>query len=323
MPDLGQPVPAEEEQTDHGRFQEEGHQAFDGERRAEHVADIMRVIGPVGAELEFHGDAGGDPHGEVDAEQRAPELRHVAPDGAAGHHIDALHDDEDQRQAQRQRHEQEVIERGGRELQAREQDDVHGYISVPTMCADVRGASLAVGWLKKSTNRAVNRTSLTSRTAPISRTSPRRGIGGSGESAAAILSPPRRKAIRPAEIGTLVRLPGTPCYSPENRETSWPSRNAGSRSARRCLSRRAVMPLSSATGTTSPASSTASKTRSTPTVRCVGLRALRRRRRTSPTSCSFWPTISASTTSPSTAAAAASPAARWRRPGSIPSRARA
>ena len=79
MPDL-QPVPAEEEQADEGGFEEEGHQAFDRERRAEDIADIMRVVGPVGAELELHGDAGGDAHGEVDAEQNTPEHRHVAPD---------------------------------------------------------------------------------------------------------------------------------------------------------------------------------------------------------------------------------------------------
>jgi hypothetical protein len=32
--------------------------------------------------------------------------------GAAGHHIDALHDGEQDGQAERQRHEQEVIQRG-------------------------------------------------------------------------------------------------------------------------------------------------------------------------------------------------------------------
>ena len=124
MAELGQPVPAEEEQADEGRFQKERHQAFDGERRAENVADIVRVVGPVGAELEFHGDAGGDPHGEIDAEQLAPEPRRVAPDLAAGHHIGALHDGEQKRQAERERHEQKVIERGDRELQPRQDDGI-------------------------------------------------------------------------------------------------------------------------------------------------------------------------------------------------------
>src|SRR2546429_6868192 len=39
-----------------------------------------RVVSPVSAELELHGDAGGDSHGEVDAEQQAPESRHALPD---------------------------------------------------------------------------------------------------------------------------------------------------------------------------------------------------------------------------------------------------
>ena len=120
MAELAHAIPAEEEQADEGRFQEERHQAFDRQRRAEDVADIMRVVGPVGAELEFHGDAGGDAHGEVDAEQLAPEPRHVAPDLAAGHHVDALHDGEQERQPERQRHEQEVIKSRHRELKSRQ-----------------------------------------------------------------------------------------------------------------------------------------------------------------------------------------------------------
>ena len=65
---LAEPVPSEEEHADERGFQKKGHHAFQRQRRAEHIADIMRVIGPVGAELEFHGDAGGDTHGEIDAE---------------------------------------------------------------------------------------------------------------------------------------------------------------------------------------------------------------------------------------------------------------
>jgi hypothetical protein len=80
---LAQLVPAEEEQPDEGRLEEEGHQPFDRQRRAEDVADIVAVVAPVHAELEFHGDAGGDAEHEVDAEQRAPELRHLPPDRAA------------------------------------------------------------------------------------------------------------------------------------------------------------------------------------------------------------------------------------------------
>src|SRR5665811_2059539 len=89
----------------------------------------QKVIGPVGAKLKFHGDAGRHPHGEVDAEQLAPEPRHVAPDLAARHHESALHDSEQKRQPERQRHEQKVIESRHRELKARQAyriDMVHG-----------------------------------------------------------------------------------------------------------------------------------------------------------------------------------------------------
>ena len=122
-PTLRQAVPAEEEEPDEGRLQEEGHQPLDGQRRAEDVADVMGVVGPVRAELELHGDAGGHAHGEIDAEQQAPEFGHVAPDRPAGHDVDALHDGEQHREAEGQRHEQEVIHRRQRELQARQ---LHG-----------------------------------------------------------------------------------------------------------------------------------------------------------------------------------------------------
>ncbi len=123
MADSGESIPSEEENPDKGRLEEERHQTFERERRAEDVAHVMRVVGPVGAELEFHGDAGGDTHGEIDTEERTPEPRHGAPDPASRHDVDALHHREQQRQAERQRHEQEMIERGERELQARELDD--------------------------------------------------------------------------------------------------------------------------------------------------------------------------------------------------------
>ena len=91
---LGQTIPAEEEQADEGGLQEEGHQTFDGQRRTEDVTHVVGVIGPVGAELEFHGQAGGDAEGKVDTEQLAPELHHVLVDLLAGHYIDRLHDGE-------------------------------------------------------------------------------------------------------------------------------------------------------------------------------------------------------------------------------------
>ncbi|KAG1079548.1 hypothetical protein G6F40_016264 [Rhizopus arrhizus] len=82
--DLGHAVPAEEEQADEGGFQEEGHQPLKRKRRAEDVAHIVAVVGPVHTDLDLHHPAGGDAEGEVDAEKRAPEHGHPLPDGAAG-----------------------------------------------------------------------------------------------------------------------------------------------------------------------------------------------------------------------------------------------
>ncbi|MOA09333.1 hypothetical protein D3C78_1291560 [compost metagenome] len=124
MADLGHAVPAEEEQADEGGFQEEGHQPFDGQRRAEDVAHVVAVVGPVHAELEFHHHAGGHTQREVDAEQRAPEHRHPFPDGAAGHDVHAFHDGQDERQAKRERDEQEVVKRGRGKLESRQIYDV-------------------------------------------------------------------------------------------------------------------------------------------------------------------------------------------------------
>ena len=67
--------------------------------------------------------------------------------GAAGHHIDALHDDQHEGQAERQRHEQEVIERGQRELQPRKVDDtgIHDDAPPQRSCPVDRRAT-AVAW---------------------------------------------------------------------------------------------------------------------------------------------------------------------------------
>lgn len=67
-------VPAEEHQPDEGGLEEEGHEPLDRERRAEEGADLVALIAPVHAELEFHSDAGRHAEHEVDAEERGPEF---------------------------------------------------------------------------------------------------------------------------------------------------------------------------------------------------------------------------------------------------------
>ena len=95
-----QPVPAKEEEADKGGFQKERHQAFNRQRGAENIPDIMRVIGPVGTKLEFHGDAGSHPQREIDTEQLAPETGHVAVDFLLGNDIGGFHDDQNPHHAQ-------------------------------------------------------------------------------------------------------------------------------------------------------------------------------------------------------------------------------
>ena len=69
----GQLVPPEDPEADERGLEEEGEQALEGERGAEHVADEARVRRPVHAELELLHDARDDAHGEVDEEEGAEE----------------------------------------------------------------------------------------------------------------------------------------------------------------------------------------------------------------------------------------------------------
>ena len=66
----GELVPAEEEEPTRVGFQEEGPSAlYRTARGAEDVANVVGVVGPVGTKLELQGDAGSDPHDEVDTKQ--------------------------------------------------------------------------------------------------------------------------------------------------------------------------------------------------------------------------------------------------------------
>ena len=54
-------------------FEEEGEDAFHGEGLADDSASDAGERGPVGAELEFHGDTGDYADDEVDGEDLSPE----------------------------------------------------------------------------------------------------------------------------------------------------------------------------------------------------------------------------------------------------------
>ena len=112
----GQPVPAEDPQAQERGLEEEGEQRLDGQRRAEDVAHEPRIGRPVHAELEFLHDAGDHAHGEVDQEQLPVELRQPQPPVVPGAQPRGLESGHQERQADRDRHEQEVVHGGDAEL---------------------------------------------------------------------------------------------------------------------------------------------------------------------------------------------------------------
>ena len=113
-----QPFPAEDPDRQEGGFQKKGQGGFDGQQRAEDVAHILGVAGPVGAELEFQGDAGHHPHGKVDDKDLSPEFGHPPVVLVAGPDVDRLHDGDEDGEPQGQRHEEKMEKRGAGELQA-------------------------------------------------------------------------------------------------------------------------------------------------------------------------------------------------------------
>lgn len=112
MLDFTQTVPAEEEQTYKGGFEEEGHQTFDRQRRTENIPYIVGVVRPVSPELELHGQTGSHTQSEVDTKQLAPELGHIFINLFAGKDVDRFHDGQQERHTERQWHKQEVVHRG-------------------------------------------------------------------------------------------------------------------------------------------------------------------------------------------------------------------
>ncbi len=129
---FAQPIPAKEEHADEGGFQEERHQRLNGQRGTKNIAHVVRVIGPVGAKLELHGQPGGHAYGKVDSEQFAPESGHVLVDLLARHDVDGLHNRQDKGHTQGQRHKQKVIERSNCKLKAREiYDFIQNHMTPP------------------------------------------------------------------------------------------------------------------------------------------------------------------------------------------------
>ncbi len=120
-----QPPPAEDPQAEERRLEEEREQALDRQRRTEDVAHEPAVAAPVHAELELLDDPGHHAQGEVDQEQLPEEagqaqVRRIARPVPRG--LEAGHRE---READGQRHEQEVVDGGDPELPARQNQWIH------------------------------------------------------------------------------------------------------------------------------------------------------------------------------------------------------
>ena len=119
-------VPAEDPEAEERRLEHERGEPLHRERRAEDVADELGVDRPVHPELELLHKAGRDPDREVDEHQRPEEARQAQPALVARPVPQRLHDRDERREAERERNEQEVVQRRHRELHAREIDSRDG-----------------------------------------------------------------------------------------------------------------------------------------------------------------------------------------------------
>ena len=108
-----------------GRLQEERGQPLHRERGAEHVTDEHRVLRPVHAELELLHEAGHDPDRDVDQQERAEELRQALVARVVRAEPRGLQQGDEERETDRDRDEEEVVDAGRRELESSQIHQIH------------------------------------------------------------------------------------------------------------------------------------------------------------------------------------------------------
>ena len=104
---------AVEKETEEGGLEEEGEDAFHGQRLANDSAGGLGEFGPVGAELKFHGDAGDHAEGKVDAEDFGPEAGGAVVMLVAGAQSDGFEDHDEEGKAHGQLRE-EIVKGNGK-----------------------------------------------------------------------------------------------------------------------------------------------------------------------------------------------------------------
>jgi hypothetical protein len=120
-----QPPLAPDEDEQEAGFEEEREEPLHRQRLPDHAARVAAEPGPVGAELELHGNAGDHPHREVDAEDPDPEARGVVPTLPARPQAARLHEDDQEGQPHGELREQVVIDDRERKLEAVKNEVIH------------------------------------------------------------------------------------------------------------------------------------------------------------------------------------------------------
>ena len=103
---------AVEEETEERGLKKEGEDAFHGEGLADDAASGFGEFGPVGAELKFHGDAGDNTEGKVDAEDLGPKAGGASEVLVAGAQGNRFQDDDQEGKTHGQLRE-EIVKRNG------------------------------------------------------------------------------------------------------------------------------------------------------------------------------------------------------------------
>src|SRR5690606_20490738 len=123
-------------------FQEEGSEYLVAEQGAGDIARVIHEAGPVGAELEAHGDAGDDADGEAQRKDLHPELIGLVPVRVAGAGVAHAKVNQQPGEADGDGGEEYVETDIGGELRARQQHrvQIHG-VSLQSVPAGVLSPS--------------------------------------------------------------------------------------------------------------------------------------------------------------------------------------